>query len=134
MTITATQTGYAPVNGLQMYYERYGPAASAGQSPARPLILIHGGFGVIGMFAALLPGLAEGRTVIGVELQAHGHTADVDRPFSYEGLADDVAALIKHLGYDQADVLGFSMGGGVALQTAIRHSEVVRKLVVISAH
>jgi len=116
---------YASVNGLELYYEVYGTG--------RPLVLIHGGLGVIGMFAQVLPHLAESRQVIGVELQGHGHTADIDRPFSYESMADDIASLIKHLGLENADVLGYSLGGGVAWQTAIRHPEVVRKLVLISS-
>jgi pimeloyl-ACP methyl ester carboxylesterase len=119
------QGKYAPVNGLELYYETHG----AGQ----PLILIHGGFGLVGMFAQLLPALAERRQVIPVELQGHGHTADIDRPFSYEEMGDDIAALIKHLRLEQADVLGYSLGGGMALQMALRHPEMVRKLVVISA-
>jgi pimeloyl-ACP methyl ester carboxylesterase len=81
----------------------------------------------------VVPGLAETRRVIAVELQGHGRTADVDRPLTYEQMADDVAALIGHLGIEKADVFGYSMGGGVALQVAIRHPEVVRKLVVASA-
>jgi pimeloyl-ACP methyl ester carboxylesterase len=116
---------YAPVNGLNMYYEIHGTG--------EPLVLIHGGFGVSGMFEQLLPTFTMTRQVITVELQGHGHTADIDRPFSYEQLADDVAGLIKHLGFANADVLGYSLGGGVALQTAIRHPDVVRRLVVISA-
>jgi pimeloyl-ACP methyl ester carboxylesterase len=118
---------YASVNGLNLYYEIYG------QGAGRPLILLHGGLGTIGMFAQLLPALAETRQVIGVELQGHGHTADIDRPFSFEQMADDVAALLKHLGLDNASILGYSLGGGVALQTTIRHPELVRKLVFISA-
>ena len=116
---------YAAIRGLDMYYEIHGSGD--------PLVLIHGGFGLIGMFAALLPVLAESRQVIAVELQGHGHTADVDRPFTYEQMADDVAALMGHLGLEPADVVGFSLGGGVAWQTAIRHPWRVRKLVVISA-
>lgn len=116
---------YAPVNGLNMYYEVHGAG--------KPLVLLHGGFGVIGMFEQLLPPLAEARQVIGVELQAHGRTADIDRPLSFERMADDVAALIKHLGLPNADILGYSLGGGVTLQTVIRHPELVRKLVVVSA-
>ena len=116
---------YAPVNGLNLYYEMHGGGD--------PFILIHGGFGITGMFDALLPTLVTSRQVIPVELQGHGHTADIDRSFSYEQMADDIAALIKHLGLANADVLGYSLGGGVALQTAIRHPQVVRKLVVISA-
>lgn len=117
--------GHAPVNGLEMYYEVHG----AGE----PLVLIHGGFGVTGMFAPLIPALAAGRQVIAVELQGHGHTADIDRPFSYEHFADDIAALIEHLGHAQADVLGYSLGGGVALQTAIRHPGLVRRVVIVAA-
>jgi pimeloyl-ACP methyl ester carboxylesterase len=115
---------YAHVNGLKMYYEIHGRG--------QPLILLHGGLGVIGMFAPILPALADNRQVVAVELQGHGHTADVDRPLSYEHMADDVAALVKQLGFENVDLLGYSLGGGVALQTAIRHPHVVRKLVVVS--
>jgi pimeloyl-ACP methyl ester carboxylesterase len=115
---------YASTNGLEMYYEIHGAG--------RPLILLHGGVGAIEMFGEVLGLLAEGRQVIAVDLQAHGRTADIDRPFSFESMADDVAALIEHLGFERADVMGYSLGGGVALQTAIRHPEVVRKLVVVS--
>lgn len=126
MANTSVKTGYAPVNGLNLYYEIHG----AGQ----PLVLLHGGLGTVQMmFREILPSLAERHQVIAVELQAHGHTADIDRPMSYEFMADDVAALLKHLGIEQADILGYSLGGGVALQTAIRHPDVVRKLVVVSA-
>ncbi|MBZ0275035.1 MAG: alpha/beta hydrolase [Anaerolineae bacterium] len=117
-------SGYAPVNGLEMYYEVYGEGT--------PLILIHGGLGGIVEFKALIPQLAETRKVIAVELQGHGHTADIDRPLTYEAMADDIAALIAYLGYDEADVLGYSMGGGVALQTAIRHPDSVNRLVLVS--
>jgi pimeloyl-ACP methyl ester carboxylesterase len=85
------------------------------------------------MFALLLPALATTRQVIAVELQAHGHTADIDRPLSHEQMADDIAALIKYLGLANADIFGYSMGGEVAWQTAIRHPDVVRRLVVVSA-
>jgi pimeloyl-ACP methyl ester carboxylesterase len=124
-TQAKTQGHYAPVNGLSLYYEIHG----SGQ----PLVLLHGGFGLVGMFAQLLPALAQTRQVIAVEMQGHGHTADIQRPFSFEALADDVAALIEYLGLERADVCGYSMGGGVALQTAIRHPQVVRKLVLISS-
>ncbi|MGH2558547.1 MAG: alpha/beta fold hydrolase [Thermomicrobiales bacterium] len=116
---------YASVNGLDLYYEVHG----AGE----PLVLLHGGFGTIATdFGRLLPTFAQNRQVIGVELQAHGHTADIDRPFSFEAMADDVAALLDHLGLDSADLFGFSLGGGVALQIAIRRPELVRKLVIAS--
>jgi pimeloyl-ACP methyl ester carboxylesterase len=119
------QGKFANVNGLRLYYETYGAG--------RPLILLHGGFGVIGMFEQNLPALAENRQVIAVELQGHGHTADIDRPLSFEQMADDVAALIEHLGIQDADLLGYSLGGGVALQTAIRHPDLVGRLVLVSA-
>jgi pimeloyl-ACP methyl ester carboxylesterase len=111
-----------------LYYESYGDANQSGT----PLVLLHGGLGIIGMFGETLLELAKTRQVIGVELQAHGHTADIDRPLSFEAMADDVAALIKHLGFENADVAGYSLGGGVALQVAIRHPDVVRKLVLVS--
>jgi pimeloyl-ACP methyl ester carboxylesterase len=119
------ESGYAPVNGLNLYYEIRGTG--------EPLILLHGGVVGITMFGPNLAALAEKRRVIAVELQGHGHTADIDRPMGYEAMADDIAALIKHLKIERTDVMGYSLGGGVALQTAIRHPELVRKLVVVSA-
>jgi pimeloyl-ACP methyl ester carboxylesterase len=125
--MTDVRTGYAPVNGLEMYYEIHGAGGT-------PLVLLHGAFSAIGTsFGALLPGLAQGRQVIGFELQAHGRTADIDRPLSPETMADDVAAALEQLGVAQADIFGYSMGAGVALQVAIRHPELVRKLVFMSA-
>lgn len=122
---TAVQTGYAPVNGLQMYYEIHG----SGQ----PLVLLHGAFSAIGTsFGALLPGLAQTRQVIAFELQAHGRTADIDRPLSLEQMADDVAAALDYLEIPQADLFGYSMGAAVALHAAIRHPDVVRKLILLS--
>lgn len=121
---TSAHSGYAAVNGLNLYYEIHGAG--------RPLVLLHGGFGTIGMFGELLPALAERQQVVGVELQGHGHTADIDRPLRLELMADDVAALLEHLDLETADILGYSMGGGVALQTAIRHPEVVRRMVIVS--
>src|SRR5215207_7052901 len=115
---------YAEVNGLEMFYEIHGTG--------EPLILLHGGVGAIEMFGEVLPLLAEGRQVIAADLQAHGRTADIDRPLSLESMADDIVALIKHLGFEKADVMGYSLGGGVALRTAIQHLEVVKKLVVVS--
>lgn len=114
----------APVNGLEMYHEIHGEG--------QPLVLLHGGLGGTVEFAQILPLLAETRQVIAVELQGHGRTADIDRPLTYEAMADDVAALIEHLGYENADVMGYSMGGAVALQTAVRHPEVVDRLVLVS--
>ncbi len=121
---TSGQGQYATVNGLKMYYETYGTG--------QPLILLHGGLDGIFDFAALIPPLAKTRQVIAVELQGHGHTADIDRPLSYEAMADDIAALIKQLGLGKADLLGYSVGGEVALQTVIRHPELVRKVVLVS--
>lgn len=115
---------YADVNGIKLYYEVHGKG--------RPLVLLHGGLGAIEMFGPNLPALAKGRQLIAVDLQGHGRTPDIDRPLSVELMADDIAALIKHLGIDSADVMGYSLGGGVALLTAIRHPEVVRNLVVVS--
>jgi pimeloyl-ACP methyl ester carboxylesterase len=119
------KSGYVAVNGLQMYYEIHG----VGQ----PLVLVHGAFSAIGTsFGKLLPGLSDGRQVIAFELQAHGHTADIDRPLTIEGMADDVAAALGQLGIQRADVMGYSMGAAVALQFAIRHPSFLRKLVLAS--
>ncbi len=115
---------HAEVNGLDMYYEIHGSG--------EPLILLHGGVGAIEMFGEVLELLAESRQVVAADLQAHGRTADVDRPLSIEAMADDVGALIEHLGLERTDVMGYSLGGAVALQTGIRHPGAVRKLVVVS--
>ena len=119
------QTGYLPVNGLQMYYEIHGTG--------QPLVLLHGAFSAIGTsFGQVLPGLAQGRQVVAIELQGHGRTADIDRPLTLEGMADDVAAAIDQLGIEPADIFGYSVGAAVALQLVIRHPEAVRKLVLAS--
>jgi pimeloyl-ACP methyl ester carboxylesterase len=109
---------YANVNGLKMYYEIHGTG--------RPLVLLHGAFGT----ATVYPALAKDRQVIAVELQGHGHTADVDRPLTYDQMADDTAALLKELKIEQADFFGYSMGGSVGLAIAIRHPKLVRKLAI----
>jgi pimeloyl-ACP methyl ester carboxylesterase len=125
MATSTAQTGYASVNGLEMYYEIHG----SGQ----PLVLLHGAFSAIGTsFDALLPELAKTRQVVALELQAHGRTADIDRPLTIEQMADDVAAALKELGIEQADLFGYSMGAFVALHAVLRHPEVVRKLVLAS--
>ncbi len=116
---------YATVNGIRLYYEDRGAG--------RPLILLHGGLGAIEMFGPNLPALAAGRRVIAVDLQGHGRTADIDRPITAELMADDIAALIRHLGLEQADVMGYSLGGWVALQVAARHPALVHRLVVVSS-
>jgi pimeloyl-ACP methyl ester carboxylesterase len=124
MAKVASQTGDAPVNGLNLYYEIHGAGA--------PLVLLHGGFGTTGMFGELLPTLTAHRQVIAVDLQGHGRTADIDRLLRWEQMADDIAALIAHLGLTTASVMGYSLGGAVALQTAIRHPQVVDRLIVVS--
>lgn len=125
MTTNKNQRGsYAQVNGLDLYYELYGSGP--------PLVILPGSFWTIEAMGELVPQLATTRRVIAVELQGHGHTADIDCPLSYEAMADDVAALIAALGLERADLFGYSLGGGVALQTAIRHPEVVRKLALAS--
>lgn len=121
---TPTKSGYAPVNGVEVYYATYGQG--------EPLVLLHGGFGLIEMFGPVLGRLAETHTVIGVDLQAHGRTRPFDRPMTFEAMATDVAELVKYLGYDKADIVGYSHGGSVALRTAIDHPEVVDRLVLVS--
>jgi pimeloyl-ACP methyl ester carboxylesterase len=117
--------GLPPVDGLSMYYELHG------EGP--PLLLLHGAFMTIDMMEPLLSGLAAFRQVIAVELQGHGHTADIDRTITYEQMADDAAALLGHLGVSAADIVGYSTGGGVALQLTMRHPDIVRKVVAASA-
>jgi pimeloyl-ACP methyl ester carboxylesterase len=126
MTEAAPQTGYAPVNGLRMYYEIHGSG--------EPLVLLHGGFGTIGLWGPILTSLAAARQVIAVEFQGHGHTADIDRPLRYDQLGEDTAALMRHHGIARADVVGYSMGGNAGLWLAMRYPELVRKLVAISAN
>ena len=114
--------GYLPVNGLDMYYEIHGDGS--------PLVLFHGAMGTIdSCFADLLPALAATRRVVAVELQGHGHTADVDRPLSYRQMAADAAALLDALGIGIADLVGYSLGGAVALQLAMQRPGMVRRLV-----
>ena len=123
----ASGTGsYASVNGLEMYYEIHGTG--------EPLVLLHGAYMTIDAMGEVVPSLAKTRRVIAVEVQGHGRTADIDRPLSYEQMADDTAALLRHIGIEEADIFGYSMGGGIALQVTIRHPEVVRKLVLASVY
>ena len=118
---------YADVNGLHMYYERHGEAGA-------PLVLLHGGMMTVELnFAGLIPTLAQRHQVIGVELQGHGRTADIDRAITPAALADDVVALLDHLGIDRAHVLGHSMGAAVALELAVSHPDRVLSVVPISA-
>lgn len=119
------ESGYADVNGLKMYYEVYGSG--------KPLLLIHGSFMTIPLnWSQIIPALSKDRKVIVAEMQGHGRTRDIPRAFSYEGMADDVAGLLKHLKIDSADILGYSMGAGVAFQFAIRHPQQLRRLVILS--
>jgi pimeloyl-ACP methyl ester carboxylesterase len=117
---------YAEVNGINLYYETHGTG--------RPLILLHGGLGSGEMFGPVMPMLAERHQVIAVDLQGHGRTADIERPIDVRLMAGDIAALIDHLGLDQPDVVGYSLGGGVALQTAAQYPAKVRRLVLVSAN
>lgn len=124
--MTNAKSEYLNIGDLKMYYEIHGTG--------QPLVLLHGAFSAIGTsFGALIPELAKTRQVIGLELQAHGHTADIDRPMTLENHADDVAAAIRQLGFERADVFGYSMGAAVALRVVLRHPQVVRKFVFMSA-
>ena len=126
-TTDAAGTGqYAEVNGINLYVETHGAG--------RPLILLHGGLGSGEMFGPVIPALAERHQVIAVDLQGHGRTADIDRPIDIRLMADDIAALIDHLGLDRPDVVGYSLGGGVALQTAVKYPAKVGRLVVASVY
>ena len=130
MTDSTTRTKgkgkYAEVNGINLYYEIHGKG--------RPLILLHGGLGSGEMFEPILPMLAERHQVIAVDLQGHGRTADIDRPIDIKLMAGDIAALIDHLHLDKPDVVGYSLGGGVAFQTAVQYPAKVRRLVMVSAN
>lgn len=116
---------YAQVNGLKMYYEVHGTG--------KPLLLLHGAFGTLEGWETVLPTLSKDRQVIMVELQGHGHTADIDRPLTPTGMADDVAALLKELKLQHVDTFGYSMGGEVGLALAIRHPEAVGKLAILGS-
>src|ERR1700682_1163905 len=126
-TTHAKGTGrYADVNGINLYFETHGSG--------RPPVLLQGGLGSGEMFGPVLPMLAERHQVVTVDLQGHGRTADIDRPIDVRLMAGDIAALIDHLGLDTPDVVGYSLGGGVALQTAAQHPAKVRRLVMVSAN
>jgi len=116
----------ASINGLDMYYEIHGSG--------EPLVLIHGAYmSIRSNWAALIPTFAETHQVIAVELQSHGHTTDRDTPITYEAMADDIAALLDHLGIGKAAIFGYSMGGGVAIRVAMQHPDRVSRLIVASA-
>src|SRR3989454_1686009 len=132
-TVTTNRTtetkgagAYAEVNGINLYYESHGTG--------RPLILLHGGLGSGEMFGPILPALSQHHQVIVVDLQGHGRTADIDRPIDIRLMADDIAALIDHLGLEKPDLVGYSLGGGVAFFTAVKYPQKVGKLVVAAAN
>jgi pimeloyl-ACP methyl ester carboxylesterase len=127
MTTDQKGTGqYADVNGIKLYYETYGSG--------RPLVLLHGGLASGEMFGPIIPALAANHQVIVPDLQGHGRTADIDRPIDIRLMADDIAALIDHLGLDKPDIVGYSLGGGVAFFTAVKYPDKIRKLVMASAN
>ena len=119
------RSGYVGANGVNYYYEVYGRGA--------PLLLLHGGLGSIGMFTPILPALVKGRQVIAVDLHGHGRTVLGDRPINLVDIGNDLAVVVKQLGYDTVDVMGYSFGGGAALRLAVQHPELVRRLVIVSA-
>ncbi|HEU0053855.1 MAG TPA: alpha/beta hydrolase [Longimicrobium sp.] len=119
------RSGHVQANGVSYYYEIHGQG--------EPLLLLHGGLGLIEMFGPVLPELARGRQVIAVDLHGHGRTALGDRPISLVDMGDDLATVLRELGYTRVDVMGYSMGGGVAFQLAVQHPEMVRRLALISA-
>src|SRR5207249_7404354 len=117
-------SGIAQVNGIELAYRIAGEG--------EPLVLLHGGFGTVEMFGPNVDLLAAGRRVIGVDLQSHGRSPAADRPMRFETMADDIEALIHSLGLERASIMGFSLGGGVGLRTAIQHPDVVERLVLVS--
>src|SRR5213592_525804 len=118
-----TKTNLANVNGIQLGYQEFGHG--------KPVVLLHGGFGSLEMFGPNIQLLAKGHRVIGVDLQSHGRSPAADRPMRFETMADDIAALIGSLGLERAAVMGFSLGGGVALRTAIQQPDLVERLVLV---
>ena len=131
--IRRTESGYADINGLKMYYEVYQPAGQPVGKGKPPIVLLHGSFMSIPLnWLHIIPLLAKDRKVIAAEMQGHGRTRDITRELSYEGMADDVSGLLRQLKTDSADILGYSMGGGIAFQFAVRHPEQVRRLVILS--
>ncbi|MET3649135.1 alpha/beta fold hydrolase [Phyllobacterium ifriqiyense] len=126
-TAVSAKSGHIQADGINYYYEVHGEGAG------KPLLLLHGGLGSIDMFKPIMERLTRGRQVIGVDLQGHGRTGLGARPISLEAMGDDMATILKSLGHDQADVLGYSFGGGVAFRLAVQHPEVVSRLALVSA-
>jgi pimeloyl-ACP methyl ester carboxylesterase len=124
-TTTATEEGFAPIGDLRMYWRSLG-------SGGTPLVVVHGGFGLVDTWGEVLDRLAERRRVVAVELQGHGRTPDIDRPFGFEAFGDDLAGLVEHLDLGPADLLGYSLGGGAALRAAIQHPHLLRRLVLVA--
>jgi pimeloyl-ACP methyl ester carboxylesterase len=122
-TARGTEEGWAPIGDVRMYWRSLG-------SGGTPLVVVHGGFGLVDAWGEVLDRLAERRRVVAVELQGHGRTADVDRPFSFEAFGDDLAGLVEHLELGPADLLGYSLGGGAALRAAVQHPGLLRRLVL----
>lgn len=122
---TPQRSGYVTANGVNYYYAIYGTG--------EPLLLLHGGLGSIDMFGPILPALARDRQVIGIDLHGHGRTELGDRPISLIDMGNDVAVVLRELGYEQVDALGYSLGGGVAFRLAVQHPEIVRRLALVSA-
>ena len=123
-TMSEPKTGFAPINGLEMYYEIHGSG--------EPLLMLHGGIGAHEQFGPNLAELARTRQVIVAHMQGHGFTKDIDRPYSYPQFGDDVAALLDHLGFVSVDILGYSLGAGIALRMAIQHPQKVKRLIIVS--
>jgi pimeloyl-ACP methyl ester carboxylesterase len=123
--MTRATNGYIPINGVDMYWESRG-------SGGTPLVVVHGGYGLASMFGELLDRLAVQRQVVAVELRGHGHSRDIDRPFTYEAFGDDIAGVIGALALGQADLLGYSLGGGASLRCAIQHPDHVRRLALVA--
>jgi len=130
ITQSALKSGHVTANGVSYYYQVHG---KGGRGQAEPLLLLHGGLGQIEMFGPNLTALAQGRQVIGVDLQGHGRSSLGDREISLVDMGDDMAAVLKSLGYRKVDVMGYSMGGGVAFRFAVQHPDMVRRLVLVSA-
>jgi pimeloyl-ACP methyl ester carboxylesterase len=124
--VHAQGSGYVAVDGVEVYWERFGERAGT------PLVIVHGGFGLISGWGHMLPTLAERRPVVAIELQGHGHTRDVERPFSFDALGEQIAGVVAAFGPGPADLLGYSLGGMASIQCALSHGHLLRRLVLVS--